>query len=127
MKRRAPKRSAHATDASDYTVLDDSSFFAEPSSRRVRVRADAQPDSVRYMCLQCFATETVRRAREIDRLDRQSELIFGKLHRWSNDSFGWLLAIELSLDGVRPSLDAASCSFCDAAVRRCPGVLKGPS
>lgn len=127
MKRRAPGEGARATDASDYSATLDASFFTERPSHRPGVCADIQPRPLRYMCLQCFATETVRRARETDYLDQQSELIFDKLRRWSDDSFAWILAIELSLDGVQPCLDAESCSFCGPPVCRHSGVLKDRS
>jgi hypothetical protein len=78
----------------------------------------------RFICSQCFATFAVRRARETDRLDRQSETILGDLRPWSDDSFGWLLELELAQDGVKLCLDAESCSFGGPPVCRYPDVLK---
>lgn len=86
------------------------------TAREIALRSPRR-QRFRYLCIECFATEAVRRARTTDFVDGQAELMFGKLRRWSDDSFAWFLAIDLAQDGVRLCLDAESCSFCDAAIR----------
>jgi hypothetical protein len=68
IRRSAPKRDAHATDASDYGATLDASFFAEPSLR-TRDSTGIQPHPLspaQKRALKCCLS-LLRRAAKIDR------------------------------------------------------------
>jgi hypothetical protein len=85
------------------------------------------------ICHECFATLAVREAREVDRFDRERASKHAPVHPWADDSFGWLIALTLRIDGIElcatPRLGgelAEVRSFCKYRRRRYGGSAERP-